>query len=742
LGILISISLIGCATSHIPNRYIGAKVELSDEDTEATSIQEDLEQLIRPRPANPVKVAIYQRVAPPKKEKGIRKFIRQRLGQPPTLYAYEPLDRSRANMEQWLRNHGYFEANIQWDTLHTQKGVLANYLVATGPRYTLRRIDWPSDTVLLGPELQRARVGSLLKSGRPYQLDHLDQERKRLSAQLASLGYYGYSADLFYYYVDTLQTSKQVDLYLQFKLPEDSLLHRPVYIGQTQVFTNFELGKNPLQQWDTLRYKDLEVLQTWPVLKPRKLERYLVQKKGDLYQPDAEQLSANHLLGLGIFQFINTEVAPRQEQGKTVLDRYFYLTPRPPQEVGFDIEANTRSGNFVGSAISLSYLDRNLFRGAERLSVTLSGGVETLLQDQTNLINTLEGRLEANLSVPRLIAPFRLGRESRPWLPRTHLRLETIVQRRTGFFSSNAANLRAGYQFQPGPGRRHTWNPVVVNFTSTYNKSTAFENLLNQNPNLARSFDNIFILGTNYRLELGPAAGTTAQRFNLFFLDAELAGNLAYALGSLVSDTPPFQIFGAPFSQFAKVNADWRWHFKGEKTELILRLVGGVGLPYGNAEVLPFSKQFYAGGSTDLRAFPFRGLGPGSTPPSPTDGFFDQTGEVKLAYNLEYRFPIFSYLKGAAFVDGGNVWWLRDREGDAPEGLFEWDRFYREIAMGTGLGLRLDVQFVVLRLDVAFPIYKPYLTPGDRWEFESIAPGQKSWRQDNIIWNLAIGYPF
>ena len=226
----------------------------------------------------------------------------------------------------------------------------------------------------------------------------------------------------------------------------------------------------------------------------------------------------------------------------------------------------------------------------------------------------------------------------------------------------------------------------------------------------------------------------------------ETSGNVANLIIKNFSNSQsrPYKVFGAPFSQFIRLDADLRHYWPQKKGVIAARFVGGVGVPYGNSEVLPYIKQYFIGGPSSIRAFQFRALGPGSfvPPESEDNNFIEQTGDMRLEANVEYRFPIFSYFKGALFVDAGNIWLMNDIEENAPEGVFKFDRFYKEIAVGTGLGLRFDLNFLVIRLDVATPLRKPYLEEGNRWVFSDIDFTSKAWRKKKYPMELRHWIPF
>ena len=317
-------------------------------------------------------------------------------------------------------------------------------------------------------------------------------------------------------------------------------------------------------------------------------------------------------------------------------------------------------------------------------------------------------------------------------------RAASTFQKRIEFYTINTIQFQFGYNWRETRRVRHELYPIALNRVRITDRQSAFEDLLAQDPRLARSFDNVFIAGVKYAYILSNQEPDSQKDFFFFRMDLRNSENLFF----LFTD----EISGLPVSQFFKFNTDFRYNFLFRNTKLVTRFVTGGGFAYDKSEVLPYSEQFFVGGSNSMRSFRLRGLGPGSFVDDTPDNdaiqnqFIDQTGDLRLEWNVEYRFPIFSYLKGAVFTDFGNIWLTKS--DNRPEGVFDWNRFYKEIAVGTGLGFRLDFEYFVIRLDAAFALRKPVLNEGFQWTFDRLQFGQKDWRKDNLIWNVGIGYPF
>jgi len=335
-------------------------------------------------------------------------------------------------------------------------------------------------------------------------------------------------------------------------------------------------------------------------------------------------------------------------------------------------------------------------------------------------------------------------------VPRTNIKLGYEFQNRTTLYTLNTFNASFGYQWKENVRKEHELNVIDVSLIDPANVTPKFTALAKENPYLKRITEQQLIFGPTYSYTYST---TMLPRKNTFYYKGmlDLAGNITgLVTGANAKEGKEKTIFGVPFSQYAKIENDVRFYHKfTEKTSLATRLIAGVALPYGNSEHIPFSRQFFVGGSNSIRAFRARTLGPGSYDPrtdTSTRAIFDQAGDVKLEMNAEYRANLFKFLNVAAFVDAGNIWLINDEfkangELERPGGKFS-KEFISEIAVGAGVGLRLDFSILILRLDLAMPLRVPYYEKGDRWAFDRINFGDSSWRRDNLILNIAIGYPF
>jgi len=423
------------------------------------------------------------------------------------------------------------------------------------------------------------------------------------------------------------------------------------------------------------------------------------------------------------------------------------MTPLPKRTFRAGLDLVSKSNNFMGPRMNLSLLNRNTFDGAELLNLSLAGSFEAQLSGNDKNLFSYSWNPQLELTYPRFLLPFNLKRTGSIYIPKTHFLLSYNYLKRVSYFDMRTFQFVFGYKWKENIRKEHELNPIDVSYTTVGNKSAAFDALVNPNPFLKKSYEEKFIAGGTYSFTYNEQmiADKKAQYF--FHLSSELAGNL-FSLariisGSKVSAENPATIAGSVYSQFAKISVDGRFYYNfRDKNKLAMRFFAGVARTYGNSSVLPYSKQFFSGGPNSIRAFHINSLGPGIYEQKlDTIGFLQLGGDLKLEMNTEYRFGIMRYLKGALFVDAGNVWLLKSN----PENIgspFVFSKFLNEIAVGAGVGLRVDVSFFILRFDLAMPLRIPWLEENHRWVMNEINFGSSAWRGKNLILNIAIGYPF
>ena len=407
-----------------------------------------------------------------------------------------------------------------------------------------------------------------------------------------------------------------------------------------------------------------------------------------------------------------------------------------------ELQAISKSNNFAGPALNFTYRNRNLFNGGETLNLTAKFAYEFQLgRGELEGMNSLELGLGADLIYPRVLFFVPIKERFSYSVPKTKISVGTEFLDRQGQYRLNTISGNFGYFWNANQFVYHEINPISINLVNPTNITDDFQAILDANPFLRSSFERQFIVGTNYTFNYNKLADQFRTHGIFAGVGIDLAGNGLYAVSNL-GGSESGEFLSLPYAHYAKADLDLRYYFRpSEKQTIATRLFAGVGKPLGQSLSLPFIKQFFSGGPNSIRAFRIRSLGPGTYRPEEfnQESFYDQAGDIRLEGNIEYRFPIISVLQGAAFMDAGNVWLMNENE-KLPGGKFT-SSWWDELAVGTGVGLRIDVQFFVIRFDLAVPLRIPYLPEGERW-VDSFELKNKSWRQDNLIFNFAIGLPF
>ena len=600
-------------------------------------------------------------------------------------------------------------------------------------------------------EIVKVSDKTLLKEGNPFDLDVIKSERERIDNQLKQKGFYYFHPDNLIIQADsTVTKNHKVELNVKLKENTPDLAKQQFTIDKVVVFPNYNIrdvkdGKyNIPMDSDSLRkyaHDDIYVIDPEQKFKPKIFDRALYFKKGDLYNRADHNLSLNRLINLGVFKFVKNEFVISDSLNHK-FDAYYLLTPRQIQSLRLEALGRTNSANYAGSEINLNWTHRNLFRGAEQFKASVYGAFDVQIGGPKDAKNLFRAGANAQLSIPRIVAPFRFNSSS-AFVPRTNISIGYEFQNRTEYYTLNTFSGSFGYLWKENVRKEHDLKIIDITYITPANVTPLYDSISAKSQALQRVVQKQLIFGPTYSYTY---TNTMLPKKNTIYYKGtlDLAGNLTGLFsGANVKDGKQKSIFGVPFSQYAKMEHDFRFYHKlGDKSSFASRFIGGIAYPYGNSDNIPFSKQFFSGGSNSIRAFRARTLGPGSFDPRTIKQgyYFDQSGDIKLELNAEYRANIYKFLNVAFFADAGNIWLVND-DIQRPGAKFSSD-FLSEIAVGAGFGLRLDFSILILRLDLAMPFRVPYYEKGDRWTFDKINFGNSSWRRDNLILNIAIGYPF
>ncbi len=750
----------GCSnTKYLPEGdmlYVGGDVIVEDtimSRGERKDLEKQLEGLLRPRPNRGFlglrpRLWFYNIAGEPKKEKGFKYWLRTKVGEPPVLFSQVDLDYNADILQNRVENIGYFKARTSADSTSSNRRARAKYTVKPNRRYTIRKVIFPSDSASTPLDSAISQLGrrSRLRPGRPYNLDVIIAERERIDTRLKNRGYFYFNPDYILVQVDSTVGDRQVDLIV--KVKEETPEHaKQVYrINNITIYPNYDLpnAKDTLQTNAEAieRFKGYTIVDPNHTFRPIIFDRTMFFHRGDIYSRRDHDLTLNRLVNLGTFKFVKNTFR-RADTISPMLDVTYYLTPLPKKSIRVELLAKTNSANFNGSEINVNWSNRNTFRGAELLTLTGFGGFEVQVAGQNKGYNVYRVGGEASLVWPRFITPIKIA-DSSAFTPRTRAMVNYEYQKRIKLYALNSFRAQFGYLWKDNPRVEHQLNALDVNYVSPANVTQEYYDQIEENNALAKVIEKQFIFGPTYSYTYTNTMRKRLKHTFYYKGSLDAVGTIAgLATGADAKDGEQKELFGVPFSQFLKTEQDVRHYLRlGRKSQLASRVIFGVGMPYGNSTELPYIRQFFIGGVNSIRAFRARSIGPGNFRPDADDNSFlpDQSGDIKFEFNTEYRANLFSVVNGAIFLDTGNIW-LWNENADKPGGKFTKD-FYKEIAVGTGAGLRFDITFIVLRLDLAFPLRKPWLAEQDRWVLDEIDFGSKTWRRENLVFNIAIGYPF
>lgn len=733
--------------------YTGATVTVEGKEVskkEKKALKTALKEIVRPKPNSSIlglrpKLYLYNLAGTPKKEKGWRYWLRTKVGEAPVFYSQVDLEYNKNVLQNFSENSGYFNTRTSADSTRHGKKATAEYIVKPGKQYKIREVKFPTDSTIISNAVRNTKQGSLLKSEMGYSLDAIKEERNRIDARLKEKGFFYFNPDYLKVQVDTTVADHQVDLIVKVKDEAPIMAETPYKINKIIVYPNFSIGSDSVKtNMDSIKkYNDLTIIDRENLFKPRIFDRALYFKKNDLYNRTNHNLSLNRLVNLGTFKFVKNQFKVSDTTGN-YLDAYYYLTPLPKKSIQLELLAKTNSANYTGTELNLNWSNRNTFRGAELLSISAFGGVEVQVSGQNNGFNVYRFGSEANLVWPRLVAPFKLNSPS-GFVPKTKATLGYEFQNRTKLYSLQTFKGSFGYLWKENERKEHLFNVTEITYASPQNVTALYQEQILKNESLGKVIEKQLIFGPTYSYTYTNTLQKRKKNNFYYKGTIDLAGNVAGLVsGANVQKGDTIKLFNVPFSQFVKIENDFRHYYKfSPDSQLASRIILGAGFAYGNSREMPFIKQFFIGGTNSLRAFRARSIGPGSFDGSSTNTTTflpDQSGDLKLEFNTEYRAKIYGLVKGALFIDAGNIWLINENP-DKPGAKFS-KKFLNEIAVGAGAGLRFDFSFLILRTDLAFPLRKPYLPDGDRWVLDKINFGSGPWRRENLIFNLAIGYPF
>ncbi|RLD82851.1 MAG: hypothetical protein DRJ15_00325 [Bacteroidetes bacterium] len=777
---LLILMLASCSnTRHFAdNEYLITrnKIHFSDKNPGIETSQ--LSGLIQQRPNKKFagvvrfKLWAYNRSQIGKRSK-YRNWLENTVGERPVILDTAMAAASCRDMEKYLGNVGYFYSDVDYIIAYKERSKRAHisYKITPSTPYRIRNIKYEVEDPELAFWVDKTTKNSRVKEGKVYNVYTLDKERERVSTFLNNNGYYGFVKDYVYFEVDSMIGNKEMDLFFKVKsisIPDPDSAgkfieerHSRYMIDKVMIYPDYDpsLAKLHTRQHDTIVQEIHQIKKDYPAnfyhvlyrnklrINPKVLAQNIMIEDNEPYSLKDVQETYKRFGYLSIYKFANInfeqalpKMAPDSGEFKKLKCKIL-LQRAPVHQYSIEGEG-TNSGGDLGIGGNITYRNRNIFRNGETFQFKVRGAMEAQRSnsdqstDQNTFLffNTFEWGMEAQVKFPRFLIPVKLERFPKYFRPITTVAIGFNFRMRPTY-DRYLLNFSFGYEWEESKQKKHIIQPFNISSVKMY-PTPEFTQELEEidDARLKNQYTDHLITAIQYSFIYNNQDLKKVKDFIYFRGDIETSGNIFYGFNSMLDSKTDsagyYTIAGIRYAQYARLETDFRYFWMINRDNLVVfRLLSGIGIPYGNSDALPFEKGFYLGGANSMRAWIYRGLGPGGFSNPGTS--VDQMGDVVLESNIEFRFPIYDFFKGALFADAGNVWLMNANE-NFPEAEFNFNTFYKQIALDAGLGLRADFKFFIFRVDFAWRLRDPSMPEGDKW-----VASKGIW-----FWNFGIGYPF
>ena len=753
--------LVACSTvSHLPDD------ELLYTGTRAITVTDDSPSPLRDQAVNEAKVAF---VSPP--NNALFGSSRYRTPFPLGLWAYNTFSGDSTGLRRWmfktfatqpiyistvnptfrtdvakntLRNYGYFDSNVDYrvDTLPGKKKAMLSYTLHLGEPWYYGKIEYSEFPKKLDSLIHTQWSQRLLRESEQLSYATLTGERNRLFTLFREQGYYYFRPEMILLLADTTRQKGIADLRITTPTDLPSYVTKPWHVGHTY----FTIRHTPNKSiTDTLTDHSTTYLYQGRRIPIRRtlLASRITYNQGELYSSTAQNSTQRDLNRLGILSGVSINYIPRDSTYTAdTLDVYINALLEPPYNLSLEANLTAKSNDQIGPGIVASLSRKNLLRMAEVIQLRIKGSYDwqtnSTLRREGTVINSFELGTDIEISVPQILFPNGYDRTyERP--VSTTSRLYADWLNRSGFFRMLAFGGNLTYAFSTSDALTHSFSPFALTFNTLEETTHRFDSIMTANPMIGLSFRNQFVPSSSYTLTYDNVniahAPRHPSRVVLTLASAGALTSLVYASTGHPFSERGKSLLGTPYAQFIKGYAEaCRYYRLSTRHTLATRIIAGAIYSYGNSTIPPFSEQFNVGGASDIRAFPLRGIGPGSYHSTARYAYIDHTGDVKLEANVEWRFPLVGQLNGALFVDAGNVWLLHG-DDSRPGAQLRLKTLGNDIALGTGIGFRYNLRVVLLRADIGIPLHIPYST------------GKQGYYNvphflQGLCFHIGVGYPF
>lgn len=713
--------------------------------------------------------------------------IKSKKVEPPIIYDSSLTRKSHLNMKSYLFHQGYFYATISDTAKFKNKKAFVTYTVNTGKNYLINKIHSDIDDSTIDAIVKKSAKETYLKSGIEFSYTLLEMEQSRISSLLREYGYYKFSNDNVSFVLDTLnkqyikESNKSLattitdvlkkdnknpalDIQMIITNADDPATYYRYAISNVNIFPDYK-GAGDLSSQSmiikklsaaTFKYHDYYV-------RENVILKHLFLEKDKYYAQSSYDFTISKLNELGIFQSVRIVFTMDSTKPPGWLNCYILMSPTDKLFFNTSFEASNGTTYDLGSALTVSIRNRNLFKGANQWTTSLTGSIESQFDsvgknffDRFNLYSKSAG-ISTSIDFPKFLIPINQYIFSNRNTPRTTVTAGVSLMDRVSYFRLINVSTSITYKWRETETKNWELSPVFINnIRLPYIDPFFRDSILAKNDYLKKIYSPVFIEGENVTFIFSNKEKKKSINYSFAKLGAEEAGGIMTGINAISSI--------GNYAQYVKFDFDLQQFYTRHHSVAAFRFTGGVGLPYGASSSLPYIKQYYVGGAYSIRGWRLRTLGPGSYYDAKTstnnNKVVDRTGDIKLEMTGEYRFDMLKLLdggfkiNGALFADAGNIWTTK-KSPDFPRGEFAFNKLGDDLAVSSGLGLRFDIfSFVVLRFDLAFPVKTPkYLTSTDPegglgypeksgWLLDDFDPLYNKWRNDNLVFNIAIGYPF
>ena len=685
------------------------------------------------------------------------KWINKTMGEKPVYFNNDLKETSVAQISKYLNDVGYFNSAISTE-IKNKRGISKVYYgIYPAKPYIIDSVSYKITDSVIYNYVKEIEETLPIKKGEIYNAFNFDDERDQITEHLKNNGYFYFTKDYIFMEVDTNFNDKKANVNIRIDNVIDPETQKYVNHKQYTINNIYIYPKGVLQNnvnGDTTQYtfeinKHLGnetfhfIYNENPKIRFKTFDNIIQLHTGSLYNSHQVTQTYKALNNLKIYNHNNIDFEPVESDNDSInlLNCNIILNRAKVNYYSLQLEGTNSSGD-LGILGSFTYRNKNIFRGAEIFNISLRAGTQAqsvLVDDEgnTSLFNTKEFGIDASIFFPKFLSPIKLKNFAKEYQPRTTLTVGYNLQARP-IYTRQITLLTFGYNWMKNKYEQHIFTPLTLNSVKV-DPTPSFQEILEKETNqrIKNQYTSHLIFGFDYTYIFNNQNVRFIKDFFYFKANLQSSGNLLSAFNntSAIKTVDNYhEILGIRYAQYVRFAFDFRYfkYVKGEN-QIATRLMVGAGIPYGNSTDMPFEKSFYAGGSNGMRGWQFRELGPG-TFNNPDNLNIERIGDIQLEFNLEYRFPIYSFIKGAVFTDIGNIWTMRENE-TFKGGQFKFNTFYKQLAADAGIGIRLDFSFFLFRLDAAAPMVNPAYPEGERWRISKL-------RFSDFILNFGIGYPF